>query len=204
MKRTKVVLNFLQFPLAIRVILYRSVIAHLLGNPYFVTTSVDLDVASAALDALETSITNALDGSHLNIALRRDAAKAADEIFRNLASYVDTIAMGNETIILSSGFAASRQPITSQKAVLTATNGSHSGSVKLTTIKGYRTYSYIWRIRKVSINGVDFEWVVITTTTQTTYEVTGLDVACEYLFQVAGVTPEGITEFCQSVTKLVV
>ena len=36
-------------------------------------------------------------------------------------------------------------------------------------------------MRNVSINGVDVEWIIITTTTQITYEVTGLDI--QYLRQ---------------------
>ena len=156
------------------------------------------------MDKLEAASVAAQDGSHLNISIRNDAEKAADEIFRNLASYVEFTALGDETTILSSGFAPSQQPVPTYKPVLSATHGAHSGSVKLATPKALRTYAYIWRMRKVSVNGIENPWITITTTTQTTYEVTDLEKGVEYEFEVAGVTPEGITEFCQSVTLIVI
>ncbi len=60
-------------------------------------------------------------------------------------------------------------------------------------------------MRKVSVNGIENPWIAITTTTtQTTYEVTGLEPGVEYEFQGAGVISEGITEYCQSVTLIVI
>ncbi len=204
MKRVKVLLNFLNLSIAIKILFYRSIISCLTGNAYFLLPSVSLDVATAAVDKLEAASVAAQDGSHLNISIRNDAEKAADEIFRNLASYVEFTALGDETTILSSGFAPSQQPVPTYKPVLSATHGAHSGSVKLATPKTPRTYAHMWRMRKVSVNGVENPWIAITTTTQTTYEVTGLEPGVEYEFQGAGVTPEGITEYCQSVTLIVI
>ncbi len=204
MKRIKVLLNFLTLSIAIKILFYRSIISNLTGNAYFLVPSVSLEVATAAVDALEAASVAAKDGSHLNISIRNDAEKAADEIFRNLASYVEFIALGDETTIISSGFTASQQPTPTYKPVLSATHGAHSGNVKLATPKALRTYAYIWRMRKVSVNGIENPWITITTTTQTTYEVTGLEPGVEYEFEVAGVTPEGITEYCQSVTLIVI
>jgi hypothetical protein len=59
-------------------------------------------------------------------------------------------------------------------------------------------------MRKKSVNGIENPWIDITTTTQATYEVTGLDVGVEYEFEVADLTPEGITEYCQAVSILVI
>ncbi len=60
-------------------------------------------------------------------------------------------------------------------------------------------------MRKVSVNGIENPWIAITTTTtQTTYEVTELEPIVEYEFQGAGVISEGITEYCQSVTLIVI
>jgi hypothetical protein len=204
MKRVKVLLNFLNLSIAIKILFYRSIISNLTGNAYFLVPSVSLDVATAAVDALEAASIAAKDGAHLNISIRNDAEKAADEIFRNLASYVEFTALGDETTIISSGFAPSQQPVPTFKAILSATHGSHSGNVKLATPKAPRTYAHIWRMRKKSVNGIENPWIDITTTTQATYEVTGLDVGVEYEFEVADLTPEGITEYCQAVSILVI
>lgn len=204
MKRVKVLLNFSILSIPMKILFYRNIINKLQGNAYFLSPSVTLAVATAAVNKLEAASLAARDGSHLNISIRNDAEKAVDEIFRNLASYVEFIALGNETIIISSGFAHSQQPVPTHKAILSAVHGSHSGNVKLSTPKALRTYAYMWRMRKVSVNGIENPWIAITTTTQTTYEVTGLDAGVQYEFQGAGVTPEGITEYCQSVTLIVI
>jgi hypothetical protein len=204
MRRVKVLINFLQFTIAVRIIFYRSVIANLLGNVNFLEPTVSLDEATTAVDALEVATVAAQDGSHINIALRNDAEKVADEVFRKLANFVDDNSMGDETKIISSGFSPSNQPSPIFKAILSVVNALHSGCVKLITIKGFNTHAYIWRYRLATVNGVESPWIYLTTTTQTSYEVAGLVPGIEYEFQVAGVTPEGVTEYCQPVRKLVV
>jgi hypothetical protein len=47
------------------------------------------------------------------------------------------------------------------------------------------------------------EWLPVTTTLYTTYTVEGLESACYYSFRVAAVTPDGITDFCTPVEKIV-
>ena len=79
MKRTNVALNFLKLPIPTRIIFYRSVVGCLLGNAYFLIPSISLDVATAAIDALETASIASQDGSHINIAIRNNAEKAVNE-----------------------------------------------------------------------------------------------------------------------------
>jgi hypothetical protein len=62
----------------------------------------------------------------------------------------------------------------------------------------------MWRLRKVSTNGIENPWIAVATTTQTTYEVTGLEVGMAYEVSVADVTPEGISDYCQPVTIIVI
>ena len=203
MKRTKVMLTFVQFSIAVKILFCRSVINSLLGNAYFLVPSISLDVLTSAVDALEVAAVAAQDGSHLNISIRNDAEKVVNEYFRNIASYVDCIAMGDETIILSSGFNPTKQPNAIHKAILAVLNGILSGCVMLIAAQVDKAGSYIWRMRKININGIEGHWVYITTNTQTTYEVTGLDVGSVYEFQFAPVTPDGVLEYCPAVTKLV-
>ncbi len=161
-------------------------------------------MATAAVDALEVASIAAQDGSHLNISIRNDAEKVVNEIFRNLANYVEFIALGDETIILSSGFNTSKQPVINHKEILTVMPGSHSGSVKLTTPGEARVSACAWRMRKVSKTSIENEWVQITITTQMTYEVTGLEPGVTYEFQVSKITPDGMADYCLPVPIIVI
>jgi hypothetical protein len=204
MKRTNVALNFLKLPIPTRIIFYRSVVGCLLGNAYFLIPSISLDVATAAIDALETASIASQDGSHINIAIRNNAEKAVNEIFRNLASYVEFTSLGDEMIIISSGFSPTKQPVISIKEIITAVHGSHSGAIKISTPSQDRVYSHEWRMRKVSTTGVVNPWTHITTTTQCSYEVTGLEVSATYEFAVANVTPDGVSDYCPPVSIIVI
>jgi hypothetical protein len=204
MKQTKVLLNFFKFPIPIRIIFYRSIISHLTGNANFLVPSVSLDLATAAVDALAQCSVAAKDGAHITLANRNDAEKAADAIFRNLASYVEFIALGDDTIIISSGFSPTKQPVPHNKSILRVVHSSHSGCLKFSTVKGPRSHACMWRLRKVSTNGIENPWIAVATTTQTTYEATGLEVGVAYEVSVADVTPEGIGDYCQPVTIIVI
>ena len=65
----------------------------------------------------------AKDGSHTAVSVMHDKEKIADKTFHIVANYVDKIADGDETQILSSGFHGSKQPTPRQKTHL----GGHQG-----------------------------------------------------------------------------
>ena len=204
MKQTKVLLSFFKFPIATRIIFYRSVISQLTGNPNFLVPSVSLDLATATVDKLEQCSVAAKDGGHITLANRNNAEKAANAIFRSLASYVEFIALGDEMIIISSGFSPTKQPAPHHRSILTVVHGSHSGSLKFSTARSLKAKACMWRLRKVSTTGIDNPWIPIATTTQTKYEATGLDLGVAYEVSVADVTSEGITDYCLPVSIIVI
>ncbi|RIZ67809.1 MAG: hypothetical protein D0528_10210, partial [Methylococcales bacterium] len=114
------------------------------------------------------------------------------------------IALGDDTIIISSGFSPTKQPAPHNKSILRVVHSSHSGCLKFSTVKGARSHACMWRLRKVSTNGIENPWIAVATTTQTTYEATGLEVGVVYEVSVADVTPEGIGDYCQPVTIIVI
>ena len=68
--------------------------------------------------------------------------EAADLLFIRQAHYVDSIANGDETKIISSGFHESKQPIPFNKPALSVMDTAHSGIIKLIAkaILGARAY----------------------------------------------------------------
>ena len=73
----------------------------------------------------------AKDGSHTAVSAMHDKEKTTDNTFHILANYIDKIADGDETQVLSSGFHVSKQPTPRQKPILEAIKDLHSGSLKL-------------------------------------------------------------------------
>ena len=110
MKRTKVVLDFVTYPVVEKVAFYRNIAIQLTDTSLFANLPSALSTIKSVIDDFESALLAAKDGAHSAIAIRNDKEVVADELFRNLAAYVNTVASGNETLIIQSGFHASKQP----------------------------------------------------------------------------------------------
>lgn len=203
MRKSKVTVDFIKYSPINKANHYHTVIDHMSNNPLFPTPDATLIDAQKVADALDKAILAAADGSHLAISAMNDAVAAADAVFRILAAYVERIALGDETSILSSGFHFSKQPVFANKETLVARDGSHSGSVLLDTIRVDRGVTYVWQMYKGKLPDNDSDWVQIAITTQTSFEINNLDIATKYYFRVAAVTPDGIQDFSAPVMKVV-
>ena len=203
MKKPKVTVDFIKFAPVNKASHYHSVIDHMSNNPLFPVPDASLIDAQKAVDALDKAIMAATDGGHLAISALNDAVASADAVFRILAAYVERIALGDETSILSSGFHFSKQPAPRNKETLVAKDGSHSGSVLLDTIRVDKGVTYVWQMYKGKLPDNDSDWVQIGITTQTSFEISHLDIANIYYFRVAAVTPDGLQDFCAPVMKVV-
>ena len=203
MRKSKVTVDFIKYSPINKANHYHTVIDHMSNNPLFPTPDATLIDAQKVADALDKAILAAADGSHLAISAMNDAVAAADAVFRILAAYVERIALGDETSILSSGFHFSKQPVFANKETLVARDGSHSGSVLLDTIRVDRGVTYVWQMYKGKLPDNDSDWVQIAITTQTSFEINNLDIATKYYFRVAAVTPDGLQDFCAPVMKVV-
>jgi hypothetical protein len=204
MKKVKVLLDFIRFAIAMKIAFYRNVITKLTDNVFFTKPDVSLADAKTSVDKLETAFIGAQDGGHTAVAAMHDAEAEADAIFRILAAYVDRIADGDETKILSSGFHPSAQPTTIQKPALSAEDGDNSGSVRLVAKAIEKAGSYIWQIGKDVLPTDESGWSIIGQSTRAYYDLTGLTVGAKYYFRVAAVTPDGTTDFTAAVLKIVI
>jgi len=204
MKKVKVLLDFIRFAIAEKIAFYRTVITDLTDNDTFPSPDASLTDAKAAVDALENSSIAAKDGSRTAISIMHDNESKADAIFRTLASYVDRKADGDETKILSSGFHISKQPVTIQKAALTAYDGVNSGCVKLVAKAVDKAGAYIWQMAKDTLPEIENQWINLGNSTQSNFEISGLIVASKYYFRVAAITPDGTSDFCATIMKVVV
>lgn len=204
MKRIKVLLDFIELSVAEKIVFFRNVLAKLkAGASVFTNPDESLDTSGVSVDTLEANYMAASGGGHAATVAMHASEDAADEIFRVLAAYVDRIAKGDESIILSSGFNTSKQPTPAQKADLTVVSGGNSGTVKLTAKAVKGAGSYIWQMAKGALPTDESGWTNIGFTTQASNEVTGLEVATKYYFRVAAITNTGTTDFTAAVLKVV-
>jgi hypothetical protein len=199
MRKFKAVSTFTRLSIVEKASFCRNVIIKMTNNVMFSAPDVPLEEALEALNAFDAAIIAAKDGGHTAISIRNGCEKVVDEKFILLARYVDRIAEGDETTILSSGFNLSRQPSTPTKETLTATNSIFPGSLNLKRITVANAGSYRWQIRLAGTT----EWITYVST-QSSIVISDLTVGAVYEIQVAAVTSEGQQPFSQVVTKLVV
>ena len=111
MRRKKVKLNLGQKTVLQKIELARHVVTSMTGNANFPGTPNPpfVDVTAAA-NAAETAVNNAIGGGVEETAIMHEKERELELLLVALASYVDNIAMGVDTVILSSGFEASKDP----------------------------------------------------------------------------------------------
>ena len=200
----KVLLDFFSYPVATKVAFYRNVINKITGNPGFATPDVSLDEARAVVDKLETAMLAAKDGGRIAVSTLQDCEMNADLVFRTLAAYINRMAQGDETKILSSGFHFSQPHGSISKPEIAAQDGQHSGCVKLVAKAVTGAGAYIWQMAKGSLPADEAGWLVASHSTTATIELTGLAIATTYYFRVAAITASGVSDYTAPVMKIVV
>ena len=204
MRRTKVVLDFMIYPVVEKVPFYRNISIQLADTNLFPNLPVPLATIKAAIDDFENALLAAKDGAHSAIAIRNDKEIAADELFRDLVVYVNKVASGDETIIIQSGFHASKQPTAHQKPEIAAYDGAHSGSVllKIKAIEG--AVAYIWQyVQEASPNSASV-WITVNTSTVANFQIDHLIPGVTYSFRYASISSDGTSDFCAPISKIVI
>ncbi len=203
MRKIVVLYDFIKLKTAIKIIYYRGIIDSFTNSTVFKAPDVPLADSIAAFDALKGAYLGSRNGDRVATSTMHDCEHAADDIFRLNAAYVDRIANGNETLILSSGFNQSNVPLAHQKPDFEVKDGPHSGDVILVKKAVNRAKSYFWKFSKgpLPVNAAD--WKELGHSTRSTIPVYGLEIGVNYNFIGAGVTPEGLTDFSAPVSKII-
>jgi len=91
---------------ATQLLQFAEEICHKIGEhrTLFVTPTPDLSTLSAATAVFRDAVTEAAFRDRRAISFRNDQRKELETVISDLAKYVDIVARGNETIILSAGF----------------------------------------------------------------------------------------------------
>jgi len=203
MRRIKVVLDFMVYPVVEKLPFYKNITIQVADASLYPNLPVSLATIKAALDDFESALLAAKDGGHTAIAVRNDKEKIVDELFRDLASYVNKVANGDETIIIKSGFHASKQPSSHQKPEFTVSDGVHSGSVILKIKAIQAAVAYIWQYVQEGSPNAASVWVTVNTSTVTTFQIDNLTPGLIYSFRFASISVDGTSDFSSPITKFV-
>jgi len=199
MRRVKVIINYAVLSVLQLIELARNTAAKMLANAaVFVTPDVLYAAILTAATTLETKYNAAQGGGKQQTAEMYQAQKALLELLRKQAMYVERIANGNETIILSSGFEASKQPVYAAIPDFMASNGEHSGEIQLKHQKVADAKSWVYQS---SVDGV--VWNQVGISVQSSYLVTGLTPITKYWFRCAYITLSGQSEWSNPVSEVV-
>ncbi len=199
MRKLKVVTSFTELPISAKAAYCRNVLARMSNNPVFSNPDVSFTDASNALTAFEAAIIAAKDGGHTFVSARNDCERVVNAKFILLAKYVDRIADGDETTILSSGFGISKQPTVPTKEQLTASYTDFSGTIRLDTQTTLTAGGYLWEGCANDVPESETGWTIYAST-QAHIIITGLIKGVTYKFRVAAITPAGLLAFSQIVS----
>ncbi len=203
MKILRALIDIVKFPSREKVVAYRNIVFKMTANQYYTAPYIPLTEATLAIDAFEAAIIAADDGSHVAKSIMHDKEEIVDNIIRVYAHYVNQVANGNETKLLSSGFNITPNTPAVTKAILAVVDGAHSGSLKFIAKAIYGAGAYDWQICKGGIPVLESDYEAVDITTAASHEMSGLEVGTQVAVRCRAVTPNGKTEFCVPVVKIV-
>lgn len=205
MKKNRIVLDFVRIPVAQKTEFGKGVISKMKNNPKFVTPDVSLDELETKNTLLETRSIAALGGGKEATALLHQTEDEWVDIMRKMAKYVDRIADGDETIILSAGFNLAKQPAPAIRPDFIVELGEKSGSVIIRRQAVDGAKSYIWQYCTGEIPvSINTDWVTAQVTSKASVELTGLTPKTTYWFRSAVVTTAGTSAYNQPIIQVVI
>jgi ATPase subunit of ABC transporter with duplicated ATPase domains len=175
------------------------------NNATFPNPSPDLATLKQTLQDYHTAYNQAANGDSKLVSAKNDKRAVLRDQLSKLATYVNSVADGDKTKLLSSGFPLARQKAVAQKLatidkleVDIATPTQATTSLKK-RVAGARSY-----IHQYSTDGVsnDAKWVqkVIT---ETSYTFTNLQPGVKYMFQIIAIGPNGQAESSPIISKII-
>jgi len=205
MKKERIVLDFVRFPVAQKVEFGRGVITQMRGNPKFPSPDVSLDELETRTNLLESRSVASLSGGKESTALAHQAEEDWTDFMRKMARYAERIADGDGTVILNAGFNIAKQHSPGSRPEFSVELGEKPGSVELRrqAIEGAKSYIwqyYIGETPPLNDNG----WITIQVTSKASVDLSGLNLMCKYWFRSAAVTVGGTTAYTQPVMQIII
>ncbi len=178
-------------PIPSRIQRTEEIVDSMTGNQYFDNPSPTLAEVTTAKDELSAAYSKALGGGLELKATQRTKDAVLKALLRSLCNYVNGVAQGDENIVLSSGFEASKIPESvGDMPQVTEVFGVGSDGKGMVTLKWKWIYGAKSYVVEMSEDGVAFK-PELTTTRSTKVEIKGLVIGQFYYFRIAAVGAAG-------------
>jgi len=205
MKKDRIILDFVRIPVAQQTEFGKGVISKMKNNPKFVTPDVSVDELEAKNTLLETRSVAALSGGKEATALLHQTEDEWKDLMRKMAKYVDRIADGDETVILSAGFNLAKQPAPAIRPDFSVELGDKSGSLTIRRQAVDGAKSYIWQYCSSETPAAnDADWTTAQVTSKASVDLSGLTPKTTYWFRSAVVTTAGTSAYNSPVMQVVI
>lgn len=205
---SKIKLNFTRLSVTDKIAKARQIVTALTGNASFTTPTPALASVTTAINDLETANTATLAArqeAKSRTTDQQNKEDALDRIMTQLASYVESAAGDNETLIQSVGMdvraaASPSSQIPSPPANLAASAGDRDGEIDLSwdTLVGARSYV----IEKSSDPPTATSWSHAAVSTRSKTTIEGLTSGTRYWFRVAAINQHGQSGWSDPAMKI--
>ena len=185
-KIQKAIVNFRSLRAAAIIPICEFIIASVTGNAFFPTPTPKLSELQAVLDSYTTALSEAASRDRNKVALKNQLRKQLNAMLNQLGTYVNMIADGDVTMIISSGFPLSKLPqprYISAPQNLTVKQGQNPGTLVSKINADAAAKSYIHMITLAPLTE-DSVWTSVTTS-RSQYEFSNLQPGKEYFVKVA-------------------
>ncbi len=183
----------------------REIVQSMTGNAAFATPVPPLAEVQAALNAYQDALSQASKGGTEKTAIKNLRRKELEALLKRLASYVEDTALGNEVMLISSGFDLTKAPvpvgILPKPARVKVTSGPVPGSVKVTADGVTGAEAYLFECAATPITETSVWDRQVSTARNFTFN--NLTRAKEYTFRVAGVGASSVRVYSDTVSIIV-
>jgi hypothetical protein len=204
MKLLKVRLGFTSYAKAELIAFARGVLLKMTGNAGFPAPDIAMKVIEAAVNLFEQHhIDSITSRSKQSVASAKESRKALEKLLHTQAEYVNRIADGNETIILSSGFETTKQPAAKERPMMKISSNTEHGQVVIQckAVKG--AVSYIYQYAQDSLPATDDLWHQAGVSAQSKFVIENLKSDSHVWFRYAAITRKGQEAWSEPMMKFV-
>lgn len=206
MDNAKALINFAQYTFDGLESKAHTIIASMTNNPHFSSPVPSITDVSTAATAYTNALVAAKTGNRADISLKNQKRQALELVLKQLAAYVNYTALGNRTIIISSGFDVSKEkeqiPALEKPSDIAVANGKNSGElvVSVTAVKGAVAYVHQYTLEAVP---TEQSWLSATTST-CKYVFSNLEPGKRYWCRVAAVGTKGQIIYSDPMQRIVI
>jgi len=184
-----------------------NVVSRMTKNPNFPSPNPPLSDISGQVSDLSDAYTNALDGGKALKSIMKIAKEALLGNMSLLATYVQNISGGDETIIRDSGMGVRERKVSKQKPAKVQEMGANKDDddtaeqALLKWKKVGNAKSYV--IQMTNTPDVDASWVPAGVSLRTSITITGLVSGKNYWFRVAAIGTYGQGAWSEAARKMI-